>query len=114
MTSRRNQGRQSATKRQPDRQERDAHEVQDLPSRDAMSILSGLPTSPTLPPDLLGGSLPAPPTGDPMPAPQPDPNASPGDVSTAGPVNEATITNVNPADTTESTSASQETPIRQV
>lgn len=95
-----------------------AQEVQDLPNREAMSILTGLPIIPGLPPGLLGDNtgLPttaAPDTGTPAPIAQPDPTATPGDTNTFAPTNDASITNFDSAGTTESTGATQEAPIVQ-
>jgi len=94
------------------RQEREAQQVQDLPNREAMSILTGLPVIPGLPPNLFGdgSGLPAP--GDPSTSP-PEPAPAPGDTNTVAPTNEATLTNLNSAGTTETTGASQDAPITQ-
>jgi len=95
------------------RQERDAEEIQNLPNREAMSILSGFPTIPGLPAGLLGdqSGLPAPDGGAPAPA---DPGAqSTGDINTISPTNQSTLTNLNSAGTTETTGATQDVPIIQ-
>jgi hypothetical protein len=110
----------------PDRQEQDAQDIQDLPNRDAMSILSGLPTIPGLPPGLLGGDQTLPPvTGAPapndtMPVDSAGPLGSPdtavqpgGDLNTVAPTNEVSQTNVDSAGTTQTTGATQDVPIVQ-
>jgi len=108
----------------PDRQEQDAQEVQDLPTRDAMSILSGLPTIPGLPPGLLGDQTLPPSTGAPAPADTvpadttgslgvPDAASQPGDLNTVAPTNEVTQTNIDSAGTTQTTGATQDVPIVQ-
>jgi len=103
------------------RQERDAQEILDLPNREAMSILSGLPSMPGLPAGLLGDQSGAPaldggsttPT-DPSTTPV-DPSAAPatGDINTISPTNQSTLTNLNSSGTTETTGAIQDVPITQ-
>jgi hypothetical protein len=107
-----------------DRQEQAAQEVHDLPTRDAMSILTGLPTIPGLPPGLLGDQTLPPATGAPVPTDTvpadttgppgaPDAAAQPGDVNTVAPTNEVSQTNINSAGTTQTTGATQDVPIVQ-
>jgi hypothetical protein len=98
-------------------QEPDAEEIHDLPSREAMSILTGFPSVPGLPAGILGGggALPtdgaAP--GDQAALNQADPSATPGDLNTISPTNDVSSTNVDSAGTTEATGATQDVPIVQ-
>jgi len=91
-----------------------------LPRRMAMSILSGLPTIPiggSSPIDLINGGAGTTPSTDPSTTPvtpDVDPSASAGDIQQNSPLNQATVTNVNSADTVETASAAQQvTPIEQ-
>jgi hypothetical protein len=112
--ARRKQGRRPTTAdRRRGRQERDAQQIQDLPNREAMSILDGLPMIPGLPPDLLDSGTAAPGSGDPTPVTQPGSETVPADASTTGPINQASIANVGSTGTTEATSSTQEAPITQ-
>jgi hypothetical protein len=114
MTRQKQPGRRPATTKRPrSRQERDAQEVQDLPNREAMSILDGVPNIRILSSDLLAGGTAAPASGDPTSLAQPDPDTVPADASTAGPTNQASSTNLDSSGTTETTSAAQEAPITQ-
>jgi hypothetical protein len=87
------------------RQERDADDIQDLPNREAMSTLTGLPSVPGLPAGLLGDN-----SATPIPT---DPSAGPGDVNTISPTNNVTASNVDSAGTTQTTGALQDAPIVQ-
>ncbi len=114
MTRPKQSGRRPATTKRPrDRQAPDAQQVQDLPNRDAMSILTGLPIIPGLPPGVLDSATAAPGSGDLTSQPAPDPGTVPVDGSTAGPINQVSSSNVESSGTTESTSATQEAPINQ-
>jgi len=114
MTRQEHAGERPATTARPrSRRERDAQEIQDLPNREAMSILTGLPIVPGLPPGVLDGTATAPGSGDLTAQPTSDPGAVPADGSTAGPINQVSATNVASAGTTETTSATQDAPINQ-
>jgi hypothetical protein len=101
------------------RQERDAEQVEDLPNRDAMSILSGFPSMPGLP--IIGGDSGTPIPNDPSAPPAasdpsalpPDASGSPGDLNSISPTNNVTASNVGSAGTTEATGAVQDAPIVQ-
>ena len=103
MTRQKHQGRRPATTGGPrSRRERDAQGVQNLPNREAMSILIGLPGLPGLPPGIVDHATAA-----------PDPGTVPADGSAAGPINQVSSTNVESPGTTEVTSATQDAPIVQ-
>lgn len=103
------------------RQEHDADEIQDLPNREAMSILAGLPSVPGLPAGLLGDNSATPMPTDPSAPPAAhdpslaptNPSAGPGDMNTISPTNNVTASNVDSAGTTQTTGAVQDAPIVQ-
>jgi hypothetical protein len=76
-----------------------------------VSILSGLPAIPDLPPGLLGDGVPTATPGDPATMPTTDPAATPGDVNGVGPVKQSSLTNLGSSGTSEATSATQDAPI---
>lgn len=78
-----------------------------------MSILTGLPIIPGLPPGVLENAAGAPGAGDLTAQPTADPGTVPVDGNTAGPINQVSSTNVGSAGTTEATSATQDAPINQ-
>jgi len=98
-----------------------------LPRRMAMSILSGLPTMPiggSSPIDLLNGGAGTTPSTDPSATPvaqdpgvapaAPEPATAGGDIHQNSPLNQATMTNLNSADSVENASSAQQvTPIQQ-
>lgn len=105
--------RPAMTKRPRSRRERDAQEVQDLPNQEAMSILTGIPIIPGLPPGVLGNATDAPGAGDLTAQPTAAPGTVPVDGNTAGPINQVSSTNVESAGTTEAASATQDAPVNQ-
>ena len=105
--------RPASTDRTMEDQEDTAREVHNLPNREAMSILSGLPSIPGLPPNLIGDPSAAPGATDPSAVPPADPGAAPGDTNAIGPINQATLSNLNSSGTTEATGATQDAPIIQ-
>jgi hypothetical protein len=114
MTRQKHSGQHPTTSKRPrSRQERDAQGVQDLPNREAMSILTGLPIIPGLPPGVLGNATGAPGAGDLTAQSMADPGTVPADGNAVGPINQVSSTNVESAGTTEATSATQDAPINQ-
>jgi len=100
-------------RQQVKRSELEAQAVTQLPNREAMSLLTGLPTLPGVPPGVLDTAPADPASGDLMAQPTPHPATVPVDGSTAGPINQVSSANLDSAGTTEATSATQDAPINQ-